>query len=126
MNANARYLLISAALLLMLAVILGAFGAHALRVSLSGEMLAVYKSAGDYHFIHALGLLVIGVLLQHHPESRMLIYSALSLILGIVLFCGSLYALSLTDLRILGAITPVGGLAFITGWFLLALAIVRI
>ena len=123
MNANARYLLISAALLLMLAVILGAFGAHALRQSLSGEMLAVYKTAVDYHFIHALGLLVIAALLQHYPESRMLFFSALSLILGIVLFCGSLYALSLTDLRMLGAITPVGGLAFITGWFLLAIGV---
>jgi len=125
MHTNARYVLITAALLLMLAVMTGAFGAHALKHSLSTELLAVYKTAVDYQFIHALGLLVIGLLIQQFPRSRLLQYAALSMFVGIVLFSGSLYALSLTDIRILGAITPFGGLAFILGWLLLAVGLYR-
>jgi len=93
---------------------------------MSPDLLVVFNTAVDYQFIHALGLLVIGVLLLQFPESRMLLYAALSLMAGLVLFCGSLYALSLTQLTLLGAITPLGGLAFILGWLLLALGIFKL
>jgi len=126
MKLSTRWILACGALLLMLAVMLGAFGAHALKQHLSEEMLTVYKTAVDYQFIHALGLLAIGILLLKFPESRLLVYAASSLALGIVLFCGSLYALSLTDIRLLGAVTPFGGLAFITGWLLLVIGVFRI
>ena len=126
MRVSTRYILVTGSLMLMLAVILGAFGAHALKHSMSPDLLVVFNTAVDYQFIHALGLLVIGVLLLQFPESRMLLYAALSLMAGLVLFCGSLYALSLTQLTLLGAITPLGGLAFILGWLLLALGIFKL
>lgn len=126
MNDSSRYILAAGALLLMLSVMLGAFGAHALKQHISPELLAVYKTGVDYQAVHALGLLVIGVLALRFPESRWLLWAALGLGLGIVLFSGSLYALSLTQIRWLGAITPFGGLAFILGWLSLAVAIFRL
>ncbi|TNF92185.1 MAG: DUF423 domain-containing protein [Gammaproteobacteria bacterium] len=126
MNDAARYILITGALLAMLAVILGAFGAHALKKTLTDDMLTVYKTAVDYHFIHALGIILIGILIKQNPESTLLFASAVSLIIGVVVFSGSLYALSLTETRILGMITPLGGLAFIIGWLLMAVGIFRL
>ena len=105
-----------------LAVAIGAFGAHALRERLSPELLTVYETAGRYHFFHALGLLAVGLIAQRLPDSPTLLWSTWLLLAGIVLFCGSLYALSLTGIRALGAITPVGGLCFIAGWLMLAFA----
>lgn len=111
---------------LALAVMLGAFGAHALRGRLDAYFIDVYERAVFYHFIHALGLLVVGMM----PRAGILSDSAatwVSLLLlgGIVIFCGSLYALAITGVRALGAITPIGGLAFIAAWLLLAWKLVR-
>jgi len=125
MSENAKYLLIAGAIFAALAVILGAFGAHGLKKSLSEEMMVVYKTAVDYHFIHAIGLLLIGLLYQQYPESRLMLWAGLSLILGILLFSGSLYIMSITELKKLGMITPLGGLAFIIGWLLLAIGVYR-
>ena len=105
-----------------LAVLFGAFGAHALKASLPPEMLAVYKTGVEYQFYHALGLLIVG-LLGFHFHSKWLNWSGLLIGIGIILFSGSLYVLSLTGLKIIGAITPIGGLSFVAGWIFLAIAI---
>jgi len=103
-----------------LAVALGAFGAHALKGRLAPELLAVYHTAVQYHFYHAFGLVLVGLALGHWPESGWVRASGWSLLAGILLFSGSLYLLAFTGQRWLGAVTPVGGLAFMAGWVLLA------
>ena len=119
---NARIALCSAAVLLFAAVALGAFGAHALKAKLAPELMTVYQTAVQYHFWHALGLLAVGVLLLQRPESGALVVAAWLLIAGLILFCGSLYALALTGVRGLGAVAPVGGVAFLAAWAALAWA----
>ena len=106
-----------------LAIILGAFGAHALKDHLSPELLATYETGVQYHLYHGLGLLLAAALVLYAPRSIALKWSGLVMQVGILLFSGSLYALSLSGIRWIGAITPFGGLAFITAWVLLALAI---
>ncbi len=115
-----------AAILLGLAVMLGAFGAHALRGRLDDYALGVYERAVLYHFIHALGLLIVSIL----PRVGVLAESASTwvcsfLCAGILIFCGSLYVLALTGVRGLGAITPVGGVSFIAAWVWLAYSLTR-
>jgi uncharacterized membrane protein YgdD (TMEM256/DUF423 family) len=116
----------AAAILLGAAVVLGAFGAHALRGRIDDASLSVYQTAVLYHFIHALGLLIVSML----PRIGMLTQAASSwvcwlLFAGIVIFCGSLYLLAITGVRTLGAITPIGGLSFIAAWLLLAWWLLR-
>jgi uncharacterized membrane protein YgdD (TMEM256/DUF423 family) len=111
----------AAALLLAAAVGLGAFGAHGLKGRLDAYAMGVYEKAVFYHFVHALGLLIVSLmprlgLLDSTPAG----WVAGLLAAGIVLFSGSLYLLAVTGVRLLGAITPVGGVAFIAGWLLLA------
>jgi uncharacterized membrane protein YgdD (TMEM256/DUF423 family) len=105
-----------------LAVALGAFGAHGLRNSLSPEMLAVYQTGVQYHFYHALALLLVGVLMQQGLSSGVLRAAAWLFALGIILFSGSLYALAISEIKVLGAITPLGGLMFLAAWVCLAVA----
>ena len=105
-----------------LAVAFGAFGAHALKQRLSSEMLAIYHTAVEYQFIHTLALLVVGLLIQIWGKSTPLTVSAIAFSFGIVVFSGSLYLLSLTGIRWLGAITPIGGIAFLIGWASLLVA----
>lgn len=112
----------TAAILLALAVAIGAFGAHALESRLSADLLQTYETGVKYHFYHALGLLLTGILALQYP-SKLMNWSALLLGLGILLFSGSLYVLAITGIRWLGAITPFGGISFIAGWVLLFLAI---
>ena len=125
MTATARLFLIVGALAAMLAVVLGAFGAHALRARLAPDLLAIYHTAVQYHLWHALGLVLIGVVAIHLPASALLKWSGWAMLAGIVLFSGSLYVLALTGARWLGAVTPFGGAAFILGWLLLAIAVAR-
>ena len=106
-----------------MAVSLGAFGAHALKVRLSTEMLNTFHTAAQYHFYHALGLLGAAFVASLLPDSNLPKWAGWLMVGGIVLFCGSLYALSLTGVRWLGAITPLGGIAFIASWLLLATAL---
>ena len=106
---------------MLLAVALGAFGAHALKAVLSPERLAIYQTASQYHFYHALGLLVVALLTLYLPTSVYLKWSGWLLIAGTVIFSGSLYALAVSGIRGLGAITPIGGVSFIMGWVLLFL-----
>ena len=119
---NARLALVLAAALLFAAVALGAFGAHALKSKLAPELMAAYQTAVQYHFWHALGLLAIGILLLHKPDSGALVVAAWLLVAGIVLFSGSLYLLATTGVRGLGAVTPIGGAAFLAAWAALAWA----
>lgn len=109
------------AILLALAVGLGAFGAHGLRARLDAYSMSVYEKAVFYHFIHALGILLVALLARTQAISLSGQERVCWLLcLGIVIFSGSLYALAISGVRILGAITPIGGLAFIAGWLLLA------
>ena len=110
--------LISGALLGGAAVCLGAFGAHALSDILDDYSRGIYEKAVFYHFIHALALLVVGILQQQF--SHQLNISGISFLLGILLFSGSLYLLAITGMRWLGAVTPIGGLLFIIGWIWIA------
>lgn len=104
------------------AVALGAFGAHALRVRLPADLMAVYHTGNQYHFFHALGLILVGLAAGRWSDSVLLRSSGWLMLAGIVLFSGSLYLLSLTGQRWLGAVTPLGGLAFIAAWLVLAVA----
>lgn len=104
----------------MLAVVLGAFGAHALKDRLDEYALGIFETAVQYHFYHSFALLAVGIIALSQPQTAMLKSSGSLFLLGIVVFCGSLYLLSVTGVRWLGAITPLGGLAFIGGWACLA------
>lgn len=121
---NERRIVVAGALILMLAVGTGAFGAHALRRITSPEMLAVWQTAVLYQLVHGLGLLAIAVLSPRFP-SPLLSAAAWLMLIGTVLFSGSLYVLVLSGVHWLGAITPIGGSAFIAAWLLVALAALR-
>lgn len=116
----------TAAIFLALAVVIGAFGAHALEARLDAYSRGVYETGVIYHFFHALGMLIVSML----PRTGALTASRTSwvcalLAAGIVLFSGSLYALAISGVRMLGAVTPFGGLAFIAAWVLLAYWLAR-
>lgn len=119
-----KLIISGAAILLALAVIIGAFGAHALKVRLAPDMLQVYKTGVEYHFYHALGLLLIGIL-SFHIQSGLLNWAALFMALGILLFSGSLYVLAISGIKWLGAITPLGGTSFIVGWLMVVIAVLK-
>ena len=107
------------------AVVMGAFGAHALKTILTADMLAVYKTAVTYQMWHALGLGLIALLRYHHPQSSLIKYAGWLMFAGIILFSGSLYVLSLSGLKWLGMITPIGGVCFLSAWLLLMIFALR-
>lgn len=119
-----RVFLLAGSLLGFAGVAAGAFGAHALRGSLSARDLEIFETAVRYQLIHALALLVVGLWLVQRP-SGLLAIAGWSFIAGVAVFSGSLYALVLTQTRWLGAVTPLGGVAFLLGWLLLAWAALR-
>ena len=104
-----------------LGVAAGAFGAHGLRSRLSPDMLAVFETAVRYQMYHVFALLITAAVISRAGDARLLSVAGWSFITGVVLFSGSLYALALTGISSLGAITPIGGLAFLVGWACLAL-----
>ena len=104
---------------MLIAVAAGAFGAHGLKAVLNAEMLAIWQTAVHYQMVHALALLALGILLEQWGDA-LLTKAAYAMLSGIALFSGSLYALALSEVRVLGAVTPVGGAAFLLGWALLA------
>jgi len=110
---------------MLLATAMGAFGAHALKKTLTPDLMAIYETAVHYHVYHALGLIAIGLLALHLPATALLRWAGVLMAAGLVLFSGSLYALSLSGIRWLGAITPIGGAAFLAAWSLLAAAVMR-
>ncbi len=126
---NANTIVGIGAMLMLSAVLLGAFGAHALKTRLTPEMLAVYQTGVQYHLVHALGLMLVGVMCNMQAsdrvKSRRLALAAIFMGVGVVLFSGSLYALAITGMSVLGAITPLGGLCFITAWALVAWQMLR-
>jgi uncharacterized membrane protein YgdD (TMEM256/DUF423 family) len=125
MPVSAKVFLGLGSLAMFLAVAMGAFGAHALKKTLTSELMAIYETAVHYHFYHALGLLVVGVLALRLPDTVLLRGSGILMAAGLLLFSGSLYALSLSGIRWLGAITPMGGTAFLLAWLLLLIAVIR-
>ena len=112
-------IIVLGALSAFLSVSAGAFGAHALKQTLDADMLAVYQTAVEYQFFHAIGLLAIGALDKASPRQCHSITAWLILV-GTVLFSGSLYILSTTGITWLGMITPIGGLCFLAAWMVLA------
>lgn len=121
--SNPKILIAIAAILLALAVAAGAFGAHALKNILSAERLETWQTAVQYHAWHALGLMLIALI---GAQFEIAVTGPASLILaGIVIFSGSLYALCLSGMGWLGAITPIGGLAFIMGWILFGIQVLK-
>jgi uncharacterized membrane protein YgdD (TMEM256/DUF423 family) len=119
-----RFFFAAGSLMAFLAVGLGAFGAHALKDRLSPDMLNVFEVGVRYHMYHALGLLAVAWASTRWPEAN-LNAAGWAFIVGIVIFSGSLYLLSITDTRWLGAITPLGGLAFLIGWAILVWSVAR-
>lgn len=105
-----------------LAILFGAFAAHALRNSMSEKMLSIFNTAVDYHLYHALGLIIVGLLINQRPSSQLLNIAMVVMLIGIIVFCGSLYVLSLSGIAWLGMITPFGGFAFIASWVLVLIA----
>ena len=114
-----KFIIILAGINGFLAVSIGAFAAHMLRDKLSPELLNTFQTGVQYHMYHALGLFGIGLMMLNFPASNLLRISAYLMMAGIVLFSGSLYLLSITGIRWLGAITPLGGLCFLTAWALI-------
>lgn len=121
---SAKLMVMLAGLFGFLGVSFGAFGAHALKARLTPDLLAIYRTAVEYQFWHALALLAVGVLAMSRP-GPLLSSSGWCFTFGILLFSGSLYALALSGVRVLGAITPIGGLLFLVGWVLLSVHAAR-
>ncbi|KAF0815400.1 hypothetical protein IGB42_00481 [Andreprevotia sp. IGB-42] len=116
-----RQLIIAAALNMLIGVAAGAFGAHALKMRLPPDLLAVWQTAVLYQMLHALGLFAIALLLPRFA-SPALTWAGPVMLAGIVLFSGSLYVLALSGIRILGAVTPLGGVAFMAAWVMVIVA----
>jgi uncharacterized membrane protein YgdD (TMEM256/DUF423 family) len=122
---KAKGVVITGAILMALGVAFGAFGAHIVEGMLTPDRFDVYQTAVQYHFYHALGLILIGALSQHLDETKWLRWSGWLITAGVVIFSGSLYLLTLTDTGWLGAITPIGGAAFIAGWICFAIGVLK-
>lgn len=108
-----------------LSVALGAFAAHSLKASLTPALLSSFQTAAQYQMYHALALVLVSFLIKQNTSSTWLNASGWLFVVGIVLFCGSLYALALTESRIFGPITPLGGLCFLLGWASLFIAAIK-
>ena len=120
-----RIFILIGAIVMALSVAIGAFGAHGLEGRLSERMLKNYQTGVQYHMIHGVGLLFVGILSLKMTANQMVNGAGWAFLIGIVLFSGSLYVMALTGITKLGAITPIGGLAFIVGWVLLGIAAMR-
>lgn len=105
-----------------LSVAFGAFGAHAIKQWLSADLMAIYQTAVSYQMYHSLALILVALIYQHH-QHKLIKYAGWLMFAGIIIFSGSLYVLTLTDTRWLGAITPVGGTLLLLAWLMLAFGI---
>lgn len=112
-------LIILGSIMMFLAVALGAFGAHALKRKLSADMIKIYETGVQYHLIHGLGIILIGLLADRLESSSLVMLAGWLMFAGIILFSGGLYVLSVTGVRKLGAVTPLGGVAFLAGWVMI-------
>lgn len=125
MGRNVKVFIILGAINAFLSVALGAFGAHGLKDKLEPYYLDIWNTACQYQMYHALGLLVVGILVAKLPGNSLLTSSGWLMLAGIVLFSGSLFVLALTKISVLGAITPLGGVAFLAAWTLIIIAAVK-
>jgi len=116
---NAKFFLLAAATLGFLGVALGAFGAHALKEKMNPEQLARFETAVRYQFYHVFALLAVSLMSRAWPDLTFA-PSGWAFLTGVVVFSGTLYLIDLTGIKMFGAITPIGGLLLLTGWFLLA------
>ncbi|KAF6626162.1 MULTISPECIES: DUF423 domain-containing protein [Paenibacillus] len=120
-----KILLLLGCIVMFLAVALGAFGAHALKKRLSVDMMSIFQTGIQYQIAHGLGLLLLGVLADNLVHSSLIVTAGWVMLVGILLFSGSLYALSISGVKKLGAITPIGGLAFLASWVIVIVAVVQ-
>ncbi|PNQ82098.1 DUF423 domain-containing protein [Paenibacillus sp. F4] len=120
-----KILLLLGCIVMFLAVALGAFGAHALKKRLSVDMMSIFQTGIQYQITHGLGLLLLGVLADSLVHSSLIVTAGWVMLVGILLFSGSLYALSISGVKKLGAITPIGGLAFLASWVIVIVAVVQ-
>lgn len=125
LNVTAKLFLLLGSANAALAVMLGAFGAHALKARLDVSLIKAYQTAVEYHFYHALGLILVGIIAMNLPANIWLKSSGWSMLVGIFLFCGSLYLMSIFNLRWLGMVTPIGGLLFIFSWASLCISVLK-
>ncbi|WP_178022626.1 DUF423 domain-containing protein [uncultured Paenibacillus sp.] len=109
-------------IMMFLAVALGAFGAHALKNRLTEDRQKTYQTGIQYHIAHGQGLILLGLAAAQFESTTQIVLAGWFLLAGIILFSGSLYALSLTGIRKLGAITPIGGVCFLAGWVIFVIA----
>ena len=109
-----------------ISVVLGAFASHALKDKLSERALEIWETGTKYQMYHALALILVALLISRFPDSTLLVVAGYAFVAGVTIFSGSLYALSLSGIKWLGAITPLGGAAFIIGWACLAVAALKI
>ncbi|MBW3694308.1 DUF423 domain-containing protein [Vibrio sp. T187] len=126
---KAKYLLMLAGISGGIAVVLGAFAAHALKAQLPEYLLGVFETGVQYQFLHTLAILACGILLQLKvsPKAQKYFFiAAICFIIGILCFSGSLYALALTGIKWFGPVTPLGGLLFIIGWGMFSFAALNI
>lgn len=122
---TAKRMIAIAAFSMALAVALGAFGAHGLKAILSEKSLETWHTANLYHVVHSLGLLSIGLTQLHNRRVRFAPLAYKLMLVGILIFSGSLYALAISGIGILGAITPIGGIALIASWILFGIGMLR-
>jgi uncharacterized membrane protein YgdD (TMEM256/DUF423 family) len=122
-----KLFVILGAICALLSVAFGAFGAHALKEKLSAHYLNIFETGVHYQMMHALGLILVGILAAKwlNDSSALMNWAGWLMFIGIIIFSGSLYILSLTQVSILGAITPIGGVAFLVSWLLIIIAFVR-
>lgn len=123
----AKIFVIIGAICAFLSVAIGAFGAHGLKDKLSQHYLSIFETGVQYQMMHALGLILIGILADKmiQGQSALLNWAGWLMLAGIIVFSGSLYLLSITKVSILGAITPIGGVAFLVSWLLIVIAFIR-
>ena len=112
----ARTFFLSGTIAAFLSVALGAFAAHGLKELLSPQYLLTFKTAVEYQFFHSLALILVALAMILKPDMRHLAKAGWSILLGIILFSGSLYILAVTNIKMFGMITPIGGIAFLIGW----------
>ncbi len=104
-------------------VVMGAIGAHILKQKFSSDLYNTFQTGLQYHFYHALGLILIGTLLFHLPQSKLVKLSGWVMLTGILFFSGTLYIISFTEMRTLGMVAPIGGVSLMSAWLMLAYAI---
>ncbi|QKJ23748.1 DUF423 domain-containing protein [Poseidonibacter lekithochrous] len=125
LDNNSKKFLAIASFMMALAIAIGAFGAHGLKAIVSAEMLKVYNTGVEYHFYNTLGLLIVALLINFKPQSKKLIVSSWLIVVGMIIFSFSLYALVIFNMPILGAITPIGGTLLIIAWLTTTYSILK-